>query len=340
MESFNNPNQNHKKRVLKKVREQYIRKKPDWNDPRDIDPSTRLLCTGEVHPIIPCIGLVEIDRKICVEIEFVHFQYNVSSVTIENNMGSSKLILGFSPNKDSSSTPWEYAVKRLESYGDLELATWAHKIRACFANHSLSMNKYFEQVYSGEKSVNFSLEKARTKAALMCESIESQYPYFKGVFLSKKNSTDLVTVTMSDGFLKEMGHSPESFLLQQKKKGITPIVPKESATTKNFGMAFLNYFMGNYQPTNEENDALYDKDGTRRKCIMQNVLILDPTPEGILIYNYFILKKEKSVNTMWSFRGENTLSKYKKTQGDRMQEEEGLDSYQGIGQTKVDTNGF
>ena len=333
MESYINPDQNRKKRVLKKVREQFIHKKPDENSAKDIDPTTRCLSTGVAYPIIPSIGLVEIDRKICVELEFVQSHYHLTNVIAENDMGSSMVTMYFQRNTDTPMIPWEYAVKRLESYGDLELAMWAHRIRSCYTNHQLSMEKYFSQMYSGERRTDFTMDKARIKAEIACQNIESQYPYFKGVYFSTRDTTDLLTVTMNDSFLKEMGHTVESYFIQLKNKGIMPIVPKESITTKGFGKSFLNYFMGTYKPTEDENDFMYDKNGGRRKCVMQNMMILDPTPDGIYIYIYFILKKERSkVDTNnYAIDEEKVLFKRKKFEEGSMSEEHPSE----IGQTKI-----
>jgi len=300
---------NPKKRVLKKVRSRFLHKKPEENSAQDIDPTTRCLSTGTVHQMVPSIGLVEVDRKICTELRFIQFRYDISTIDLNKTPLSSSVTINFKINPEYLAVPWEYTIKRLESYGDLNLATWAHIIKNYYAQGPGKLySKRFEMM----------MNETRERAALTCETFESQYPYHKGIFLTNETSTELLSVSWNESFLKEMGHTSENFMERISKDGLQPMSPQDSAINRNFGKVFLNYVLGKCQPIQEEPDFvayLYNKDGTVRKCVLQNYLIMYPAPEGIYFISYYILKKEKE-NTGFSNRlfEENPGLKFKKIQ--------------------------
>jgi len=283
------------KRVLKKVRRDFLNKKDDEDQTAQVDPTTKILGDNQVHMIKACNCLVLVNRKICMGLQFLNSQYDVSPLITEGPFQPKRVYLNVKLNRQNETAPWQYTVERLESYGDLDLAIWARKVKDHYINYPKTMNKYFQLLNSQDPTVIQYLEKCKTQAQLACQEIENKYPYRKLHVMSSKDSAEIISSSYNESFLKEVGHTAESFVECTKKNGLPAYFAADCSNNHHIAQKFLTCVILNHDgPISEEPEfpaEIYDKNGEKKKVIGQVINVLEPTPEGIMVYGYFILKR-------------------------------------------------
>lgn len=93
-----------KVRVLKKVRRQFLHRTPDDEEqraavPLNVDPDTHFLARGSGNPIKASLGVVEIERKICIGPEYLNLYFNIQSTVVEHRPRNKVITLNLSPMK-------------------------------------------------------------------------------------------------------------------------------------------------------------------------------------------------------------------------------------------------
>lgn len=296
MQDNNNEDINNK-RTLKKVRRHFINRHPNEEaDSSIINPSSQYIISDQINVISTCFGLVEKDRKLCMGTQFLTPYFNIDpEITVQNDLPEIKAVtlnLQLSPN--NSILPWQYTAKRLESYGDLDLAAWANRLRKYHENYPHIMAKYFELINSDDPQTSKSLRKAKNRAALACKEIESRHCYRKLVSFSSKESTELLSSSYSEGLIKALGHNTvESFVSWTKSNGIPTLFESDCTDHLEIARKFYDCITlnsGIVQEGPEYRTVLYDKEGNKREVLAQYVNILEPSSEGFFISGYFILK--------------------------------------------------
>ena len=288
-----------KKRPLRKVRKDYIYKKPPKDTLFSPDFVTPCLNEGKVNTIAQSIGLVEVNRQIFLETKFLNEYYKINHIeihSIENKLNSLTVTLSLSINENSNITPWQYTVKRLESYGDLNLATWAYKAKKYYSNHSEAITRYFELLRLDEQRGFSALEKARTKAFLTCQEIENGFAFHKAVLFANKENTELLSISFDEGFLKGMNHTPESFASWSKVNGLPTLFKNDCSINMKFGNSILDGVVINAKSIQEGPEfecSLIGEGENLQKLTMQNIIILCPDKEGVYMYCYYIIKDNK-----------------------------------------------
>ena len=296
------------KRVLKKVRKDFVHKKDDQDETALVDPTTHILGDNQIHMIKACNCLVLVNRKICMGLQFLNSQYDVNAVITEAPFQPRRVYLNVKLNRHNETAPWEYTVKRLESYGDLDLAMWAHKVKEHYTNYPRTINKYFELLNSQDSKVLQYIEKCKEQAQLACQEIETKYPYRKLSVLSSKDSAEILCSSYNESFLHEVGHTPESFVECTKMNGLPTYFAADCANNHHVAQKFLAcVILNNNGPVSEEPEYetfIYDKNGNKKRVIGQTVNILEPTPEGIMVYIYFLLKRHQPSGNMLKLENE------------------------------------
>ncbi len=284
------------KRVLKKVRKDFLNKR-DEDETTLVDPTTHILGSDQVHMIKACNCLVLVNRKICMGLQFLNSQYDINPVITEAPFQPRKVYLNVKLNRQNETAPWDYTVKRLESYGDLDLAMWAHKVKEHYTNYPKTINKYFELLNSQDPTVLQYIEKCKIQAQIACQEIENKYPYRKLTVLSNKDSAELLCSSYNESFLQEVGHTPETFVEWTKKNGFPAYFAANCANNHHIAQKFLAcVILNNNGPISEEPEReafMFDKNGDKKRVIGQVINVLEPTSEGIMVYGYFILKKHQ-----------------------------------------------
>jgi len=282
-----------KKRTLKKVRRDFINKKRDDDETKEVDPSTRLLNSNKIHLIAGNIGLVEINRQIYLEPGYVNMLYAVQDVKIDQRPGNSIIRLSFQVNNKNNLMPWEYTVKRLESYGDLNLATWAYKIKSYYAKHMAAMANYYDAI--NMKSSN-QLDEVRETSRQLYQEIESQRSFFMARYLAKIESIELVSASYDEGFLKELGFDIHNFSSWVLGNGLPKMLEQDCSIGMKFAKLFLNSTMTDYKTIQKEPqhlNALVDRNGGKKLRGLQTILVTEYAEEGIYLSAYCTLLKEQ-----------------------------------------------
>ena len=296
------------KRVLKKVRKDFLNKKDDQDETALVDPSTHILGSDQVHMIKACNCLVLVNRKICMGLQYLNSQYDVSAEITEAPFQPRRVYLNVRLNRQNETAPWEYTVKRLESYGDLDLAMWAHKVKEHYTNYPRTMNKYFELLNSQDPKILQYIEKCKNQAQAAMEEIENKYPYRKLSVLSSKESAEILCSSYNESFLNEVGHTPESFIECTQKNGLPAYFAADCGTNHHVAQKFLAcVILNNNGPISEEPEFdtfIFDKNGDKKRVIGEVVNILEPTPEGIMVYIYFLIKKHPTPGNMLKLENE------------------------------------
>jgi len=281
----------HKKRALTKVRRDFLFKKAEENEEKDIDPSTRCLSNNQVNIIAGDIGMVERNREICVEFYYANQQYQVDRFELEQRSHSLVINLELKLHKFNM-CPVEYTIKRLESYGNLELATWAHRIKKSQASHTKSMRSYYDTIKLNGPTALAALNEAKERAGFLCKELEGRYSFFKVRYFADQDSKNISSISYDDGFLKRIGRNIQSFGSEVVKNGLPVITDETAIPNIKYGQAMLDCNLVDYESVfegPEQTSKLVDKNGFKKSVQMRTVFILEPSLEGVYMNTYYVL---------------------------------------------------
>lgn len=287
-----------RKRTLTKVRTQFLNRKDEPEEPAEVNSDTRYLCTNNVSPLNPALGLVEINRKINMGPQNLSLYFKVSDFLIENRSSSRLTRLSFTMDKNSAPLPWDYTLKRLESYGDLELATLAHRLDKFHKVAFQIVSKYDESLRNATVEKNI-WEETKAKARKACEEIENSPIFYEIRFHVTKDSYHMVSNTYSEGLLKEMGYKPETFVEWTKKNGMPTMFGTDSTVFLAAIKSFLDFavFSGNVIYMSPKYETfIYNSQDVSKKMMVQAIGVLEPIPDGFLTHYYFVGKNIASEN--------------------------------------------
>jgi len=290
------------KRPLTKMRRPFLhRASSELDISESIDTDQTSSTNGlQINVLSKCLGLVEVNKKILISLQYLNSFSTINHARIENLPNQKAVTLNVAFNSDNNVPSWEEAAKRLESYEDEQLSGWAVWMRNHYLNHTKVMTNYFEYLNSKDPQACIDLRKAKKRAVLMCREIESKYSFRKLLVFAKRDSTELLSVSYSEGILKELGHTPEGFLLWTKYNGLPGMFdkdcPEHLQIARNF-FDFKSLKKGEFVSKGEEYIVnLEDKNGKKHKILAQYIHILDPTEEGIFLSGYFIIKDQPREN--------------------------------------------
>ncbi len=116
------------KRSLKKVRRQFLNKTPEENQEMIVEPPTTFINPHKTYILKPCISLIEENRKIRIDTTKISSYFKISGVLVQEHLDSKVVTVNLNVNQKHVQIPWEYTIKRLESYGDADMAGWAKRL--------------------------------------------------------------------------------------------------------------------------------------------------------------------------------------------------------------------
>ena len=284
------------KRPLTKIRRPFLFRVPlesELSEPADTDQNSST-DSSQVNVLSKCLGLVEINKKILISLQYLNPFITINCSRIENVQNQKVVTMNITFNSDHLVPSWEDAVKRLESYEDKELGEWALWMRNYHENHSQVMSKYFEYLNSKDPQACIELRKAKKRAVLMCREIESKYSYRRLLAFARKESTDLLSVSYNEGMMKEIGHTPEEFLLWSKYNGLPGLFdrdcPGHLQVARNF-FDFKALKKGEFVSRGPEYKVnIEDKEEKKHKMIAQYINVLDPAEGGFFLSGYLVIK--------------------------------------------------
>lgn len=280
-----------KKRILKKVRINSINKRPSLN--AEIDLLPQQVQENSIQMIDPSIGLVVKNRKICAGVRFLNSHFSINNLKVQKQVHGREVCFNVELNKNNPIVPWEYHVKRLESYGNLDLVTWAQKIKGYRSTYPKVMAQYFEMVKSEDPHIMAGLAKARNQVKEAQNLIKSRFPYKTVSLFSDGVATVPHTISYSEDLLNEMDHSLESFCDSVTQRGIPTLFGGDSQYHIEMAKSFLTCSMLQADPVKygpEFKSYLYDKAGAKRPAVFQAISFVEPAPGGLNLTGYLIIK--------------------------------------------------
>ena len=290
-----------RRRVLKKVRINFINRRPDEAHADAGFPPQQLQDNNAIQMIDPAIGLVERNRKICVGVRFLNSYITINNLRVEEQISCKAVTFNIQMNQDHPILPWEHCVKRLESYGDLNLATWAQKIRSHHSVYPEVMAQYFELTKSQDPNTLANFAKAKNQVMLVQREIQSAYPYKCVRLFSNGSTTVPLEASYSEGFLKEISHTLESFCDLVRDSGIPTLFGGECPYHLEMAKSFLDCSMFQADPVKygaEFHSYLYDKNGMKRLVCLQSISFVEPAPGGLFLTGYLVIKSLEGGQTL------------------------------------------
>jgi len=286
----------YKKRTLKKVRKTHLLKKAEEDEGILVDLATRILNKSRTNVIVRSIGLVETNREVFLDINFLNTLYKAASFQLDTRYQFPVATVQFKPLTDENSWPLEYILERLESYGDLKMALWAQRLKSCHTMQSKVMRSYFNFIERDRQEGSSLLKETKIRASFLVQDFESQQIFFKVRFLISNHSKELVSASFDQRFLEKIGHNLDCFESWVIQNGLPLVSKRNCSLNMKYAQAFLDCTLINcesiYQGPEYFTD-LIDKNGTKEKQVLQTVFILEPSEEGIFLNTYCIIKENK-----------------------------------------------
>lgn len=282
-----------KKRVLKKVRRDFLAKKLNGDETDLVDPSAKYISNTNTYTLDPLNGIVESNRKILLGPQYLNGIYKISSLLIEEQHISKPVVLSISGMAPAVNNPCEYTMKRLESYGDLELATWAHRIQKYSQIYPKKMAMFYETLNSDDPAIVEYIKDTKQKVRQTCAEIESNFIYYKVISHLRREAAEMTEIHYSESFLKELGYTSESFLQWVKNNGIPGVFEGDCSV---YLQSVKKYFdessvSDSYIRKGLEYETfLLDKGGLKKNIVVQNIIVVEVDPKDALIHNYFLVK--------------------------------------------------
>jgi len=280
------------KRPLKKVRRQFLNKTPGENDDTIIESPGHFLNPHRTYVLKPCLSLIEENRKIRIDTTKITSYFKISGILVQEHMDSKIVTVNLNVNQKHVQIPWEYTIKRLESYGDADMADWAKRLRNHYATYPKMMSEYYSLFKSEDPKIIANLTKAKNQAILAYRMIESKYTFKKIQAFYNKDDTEILSSSFSEKFLGEMGYTVESFVNYSKLHGLPSLCDKECNLDLDIARRFLDsktLSFGPIQNWAEYSTFFYDKDGHKHEKSIYFVNIYEPTKEGVFVTGYFII---------------------------------------------------
>jgi len=288
------------KRSLKKVR------RPNFNRnnlPAEQENSNKeeidcLPVENNVQVLNKCMGLVEINGKILISVQYLNPFLKISNPRIENIFSFKAVTLNLN-FKSECTTPWQKIVQKLESYGDAEHAGWAQRMRSYYEKRPKMMEEYIKLVASGSNKTLSNLRKAKTRAVLACREIETKYSYRKLSTFAGKDGSDLLSISYSEDFIQALGHNTsEDFISWIKANGLPGAFDEDCPQHIQLAQDFFDLKAFHHNQTisskPEYQTSIHTKDGQKKPITAQYIYVMDPTSEGFFISGYFIIKTKAS----------------------------------------------
>lgn len=284
-------------RILKKVRPGFLNKRAEENEIELTESSEPFYKSdGELLVLHRCLGLVEKDRKICIDSSILTSHVSIAGIVLDDQPFSQAVVITLKVAEEKPG-PYFFIAKRLESYGDLELAQWAQRLINYYTNYPKVISNYFNLFQSDDNKIRLGLMKSNSRALVICKQIEAKYPFRRLLFVAKKESMMLLSTKFSQRFLKEIGYTAESFIELVKKEGLPALFDGDSTAHIEIAKRFLDctVFEGDIiQPGEEYITYFYDEDGYKRPFVVQFISVLETTPDGLFVSGYFLIKRSGS----------------------------------------------
>jgi len=289
---LNNADYRPRKRVLSKINRHSLIKAPQEEEEQETieDPPSFYLNPKKIFMLSSCLCLAEDNRKIYVDTSYLNSYFNTSNIILQDKFYNKVVDVRLQVN--AANTPLDYTIERLESYGSLELAMWAQRMKKYFLGYKKVMTNYYDLVDSQDPNMMAAMEKSQIDARLACKEIESQYSYKKLQAFSTLEGTEMLLSSYSEGFLEEMGYTVQEFMETVRGNGLPELFNKDCTVHLDIAKRFLDgttLSSGSIQDWSEYFTTIKDKTGKKKEVKFHFVNILEPRPEGILTTGYFVL---------------------------------------------------
>lgn len=284
-----------RKRTLSKVNRHSLhraREEDEENDEMIAEPPAFYLNPKKVFMLSSCLCLAEDNRKIYVDTSYLNSYFNTTKIVLQNLLENRTVDINLQVSQNNPNAPLDYTIERLESYGNLELAMWAKRMKKYTSGYQKVMTDYYKLARSDDPAIIESMRSSQIEARFACEEIERQYAYKKLQAFSTLEGTEMLLSSFSEGFLEEMGYSVEEFIERVKEKGLPELFNKECGVHLDIAKKFLDgttLSSGPIQDWSEYITTIYDKNGHKKEVKFHFLNIIEPRPEGILTTGYFIL---------------------------------------------------
>jgi len=280
-----------RKRVLSKINRHSLNRALQEEEEEPIEnPPTFYLNPQKIFMLSSCLCLAEDNRKIYVDTSYLNSYFKTSNIIIQDKFFNKVVDVKLQVN--SANTPLDYTIDRLESYGNLELAMWAQRMKKYFLGYKKVMTNYYDLMNSQDPNMMAAMEKSQIDARLACKEIESQYSYKKLQAFSTLEGTEMLLSSYSEGFLEEMGYTVQEFMETVRGNGLPELFNKDCTVHLDIAKRFLDgttLSSGSIQDWSEYFTTIKDKTGKKKEVKFHFVNILEPRPEGILTTGYFVL---------------------------------------------------
>ncbi len=298
----NNENLTTEKRSLKKVRRPNFHRNQHQTAPETPprDEGDQLPVENNVQILNKCMGLVEINGKILINVQYLNPFLKISNPRIEDIFSFKAVTLNLN-FKSEFVTPWQEVVKKLENFGDVEHKDWAQKMRNYYEKRPKCIAEYFKVVTSNDNKVISNLRKAKARAVLACREIETKYSYRKLSMFVGRETTDLLSISYSEGLIKALGHeTSEEFINWSKTNGLPGMFDDDCPEHLQLAQDFFSLKVFNASDSisskHEYITFIHTKDGERKQITAQYIYVMDPSSEGCFVSGYFIIKNTTSKN--------------------------------------------
>ena len=291
---INTENNINQKRTLTKVRKPFLN--PSSNDQKSEPPITSniSLRNTRIYILSVCLGLVELNGKIFVGTQFLNICHNIVKTTVENHLTFKVVAFTLEQKLEFSSILIEENITRLELSESPHLVKWGQRIREYVAKFPKVMADYFDLLSSKDLEISKGLRRAKMRAEVACKEIENKYMYRKFTIFASRELLRIVSSAYSEGLIKELGYTLESFLENSKHNGLPTLCDKDFPPHINVAKKFIDCvaLSGSfYQEEPEFTTFLYNIKGSKTEIVAQYINILEPTPTGIFNFGYFVIKR-------------------------------------------------
>ena len=283
-----------KKKNLKKVRRAFLNKTADLNEVENEALIAPLPKKNKSYMIASTLGLGVVDSKIHIDTRFLNVQYNINSISLQEQYCNKLVSLNLQIKEEIKSQSWEDATKVLEEQKDEVLHQWAQRIRNYYTVYPKLIKDYFDLMRTNNPKILMTLRKMKSRATVACREIEEKCTYQKALFFSNQHSTELLASCYSEAFLKEIDYTVDAFILHVKANGLPVIFESDSEKLLDVAKNYLECTTLIGEPVQEMPEYsihLFTCNGEKKNFLVQYTLVVEPTPEGIFVSGYFIIKK-------------------------------------------------
>lgn len=236
------------------------------------------------------VFFIEANRAIFCELSMLNnFMRFRSAEVVDDYNGVKVLKLPLQPKIFSIGAPWQYAVRRFESYGDNEMYEWARIIEDFSTKYELLIKQTNESNNGLKKEEMEQLKTINSMLNTQKSCFFKNFPCLEMVWKIRKGTMSLTELNLNETYIKHLGYQLNSFVSTVLHEGFPMIEPLDGTAMAGCMKDFMKNFLLHYTEGTERKSQLFLKTGYVEQFSYQDFIMTTIDEDEITISLFLVV---------------------------------------------------